>query len=49
VWGPNYQSETEIVHTMVRRLRCKLEIHPSTPRYVQTRRNVGYMLALVNG
>ena len=48
VWGMGYEGQPEILHTTVRRLRCKLEDDPSSPRYVITRRSIGYMLALVS-
>jgi two-component system, OmpR family, response regulator VicR len=47
VWGLGYEDQPEILHTTVRRLRRKLEDNPSAPRYVVTRRSIGYLLALI--
>jgi two-component system, OmpR family, KDP operon response regulator KdpE len=45
VWGPGYEDQPEVLHTAVRRLRRKLEPDPAAPRYVLTRRSIGYVLA----
>jgi two-component system, OmpR family, KDP operon response regulator KdpE len=45
VWGPGYEDQHEVLHTTVRRLRRKLEPDPGAPRYVLTRRRIGYLLA----
>jgi DNA-binding response OmpR family regulator len=45
VWGPDYVDDPALVHTNIRRLRRKLEDDPDSPRYVLTRRGVGYSLA----
>jgi DNA-binding response OmpR family regulator len=45
VWGVGYESQAELLHTTVRRLRRKIEADPSTPRHVLTRRGIGYLLA----
>ncbi|HVA23473.1 MAG TPA: response regulator transcription factor [Chloroflexota bacterium] len=44
VWGPEYAGEPELLHTAVRRLRSKIEDDPAAPRYVLTKRGVGYWL-----
>jgi two-component system KDP operon response regulator KdpE len=44
VWGPSYDVQTEVLHTTIRRLRRKIETDPAAPRYVLTRRSIGYML-----
>jgi len=44
-WGSGYEDQTEVLHTTVRRLRRKIEHDPSAPRYLLTRRGIGYMLA----
>lgn len=44
VWGPGYESDSALLHTTIARLRRKLEADPSTPRYIQTRRGIGYVL-----
>ncbi|HEV7663534.1 MAG TPA: response regulator transcription factor [Chloroflexota bacterium] len=45
VWGIGFEHDTELLHTNVRRLRRKIEPDPALPRYVLTRRSIGYMLA----
>jgi two-component system response regulator VicR len=45
VWGPAYAGEPELLHTAVRRLRGKIEDDPASPRYVLTKRGVGYWFA----
>jgi two-component system KDP operon response regulator KdpE len=45
VWGPGYEDQPEVLHTTVRRLRRKIEPNPAAPRYVLTRRSIGYFLA----
>ena len=45
VWGTGFEEDTELLHTTVRRLRRKIEDEPSLPRYVLTRRSIGYLLA----
>ncbi|MCL6488587.1 MAG: response regulator transcription factor [Alicyclobacillus mali] len=42
VWGTDYVGDTRAVDVTIRRLREKLEPDPSQPRYVLTRRGVGY-------
>src|SRR5579875_3697667 len=42
VWGIDYVGDTRAVDVTIRRLREKLEPDPSQPRYVMTRRGVGY-------
>jgi DNA-binding response OmpR family regulator len=43
-WGPAYTSESELLHTTIRRLRVKIEDDPALPSYVRTRRGIGYLL-----
>lgn len=45
VWGPGYENAGELLHTAIRRLRTHVEDDPAAPRYIQTRRGVGYLLA----
>lgn len=45
VWGPEYSGEPELLHTAIRRLRDKLGDDPSAPRYILTKRGVGYWFA----
>lgn len=42
VWGPEYRDETQYVHLYVTYLRQKIEPDPSNPRYILTKRGVGY-------
>jgi two-component system, OmpR family, response regulator MprA len=43
VWGYDFLGETNIIEVYVRYLREKIEDSPSTPRFIQTIRGVGYM------
>ena len=45
VWGPDYGGEVEYVKNYVRLLRAKIEEDPRMPRYIVSRRGLGYMLA----
>jgi len=42
VWGAGYQNEVHYVHLYVTYLRQKIEPIPSQPRYILTRRGLGY-------
>lgn len=42
VWGYEFYGDIRTVDVTVRRLREKIEEDPSQPRYLQTRRGVGY-------
>ncbi|WP_067622140.1 response regulator [Alicyclobacillus acidiphilus] len=42
IWGIDYEGDARAVDVTIRRLREKLEEDPSQPRYVLTRRGVGY-------
>lgn len=42
VWNYDYFGDTRTVDVMIRRLREKLEDDPANPRYIMTRRGVGY-------
>ena len=42
VWGPEYRDETHYVHLYVTYLRQKIEPDPANPRYLLTKRGVGY-------
>ncbi|MBX6377274.1 MAG: response regulator transcription factor [Clostridia bacterium] len=44
VWGYEYLGDIRTVDVTVRRLREKIEDNPSAPRYLITKRGVGYML-----
>ena len=45
VWGAEYVGAAELLQTAIRRLRRKIEDDPSAPRYILTKRGVGYLLA----
>jgi len=47
VWGSEYHDETHYVHLYVTYLRQKIEPDPSRPRYILTRRGLGYQFAAV--
>ena len=42
VWGPEYGEETHYVHLYITYLRQKIEPDPRNPRYLLSRRGVGY-------
>jgi len=42
VWGADYFGDTKTLDVHVKRLRGRIEPQPSSPRYVQTVRGVGY-------
>ena len=42
VWGADYPGDARTVDVHVRRLREKIEINPSEPKYVHTKWGVGY-------
>ncbi len=44
VWGLDYVSELGYVKSYVRLLRLKIEEDPRSPRYIVSRRGLGYML-----
>jgi len=44
VWGSDFASERLYLKLYIRYLRRKLEADPSNPRYILTRRGVGYFL-----
>ena len=45
VWGSEYLGESHMLQVNVNRLRHKLEIDPTQPRYILTKVGVGYSLA----
>ncbi len=45
VWGLGYEGDLTSVKVYIRRLRTKIEAEPRHPRYILTRRGVGYSLA----
>lgn len=42
VWGPEYRDESHYVHLYITYLRQKIEPDPSNPRYILSKRGVGY-------
>ena len=44
VWGFEYYGDIRTVDVTVRRLREKIEEEPSQPRYIITKRGVGYLM-----
>ena len=42
VWDYEYLGDVRTVDVTIRRLRTKLEVNPNEPRYVLTKRGVGY-------
>ncbi len=44
VWGYDFLGETNIIEVYVRYLREKIEDSPSSPRFIQTIRGVGYIM-----
>lgn len=45
VWGSEYLGESHMLQVNVNRLRHKLEMDPTQPRYILTKVGVGYSLA----
>ena len=43
VWGYEYYGDLRAVDVAIRRLREKLEDDPAQPRYIITKRGVGYL------
>ncbi len=43
VWGPEYGEEADYLRVYVRQLRIKIEIEPSSPRYILTEPGIGYV------
>ena len=44
VWAYDYFGDVRTVDVTIRRLREKVETHPSRPEYISTRRSVGYFM-----
>ena len=42
VWGPEYRDESHYLRLYITYLRQKLELDPSSPKYILTERGVGY-------
>jgi DNA-binding response OmpR family regulator len=49
VWGPEYANATNSLSTYIRYLREKIEADPGRPRYIRTRRAMGYYFAGCEG
>lgn len=48
VWGYEYLGDVRTVDVTIRRLREKIEDDPSNPKYIITRRGLGYMVSNLN-
>jgi DNA-binding response OmpR family regulator len=48
VWGPEYLGESHMLQVNINRLRRKLEVEPTEPRYILTKVGVGYSLAALH-
>ena len=46
VWGYEYYGDLRAVDVAIRRLREKMEDDPADPRYILTKRGVGYVMSL---
>jgi two-component system, OmpR family, response regulator VicR len=44
VWGYDYYGDERTIDVTIRRLREKIEENPSQPRYIKTKRGVGYYI-----
>lgn len=44
VWGPNYETDKEILKISICRLRAKIEEEPANPQIVLSERGVGYVI-----
>jgi DNA-binding response OmpR family regulator len=49
VWGGEYLGESHMLQVNINRLRRKLEVDPTHPRYILTKVGVGYYLAAQPG
>src|SRR5439155_2259016 len=45
VWGPEYLGESHMLQVNINRLRHKLEVDATQPRYILTKVGIGYSLA----
>ena len=45
IWGSEYLGESHMLQVNINRLRHKLEVDPTQPRYILTKVGVGYSLA----
>ncbi|MBM3942907.1 MAG: response regulator transcription factor [SAR202 cluster bacterium] len=45
IWGEEYLGESHLLHVTIGRLRQKLGDDPKRPRYILTRRGIGYSFA----
>lgn len=49
VWGSEYLGESHMLQVNINRLRRKLEVDPTHPRYILTKVGVGYYLVALPG
>jgi two-component system, OmpR family, response regulator VicR len=47
VWGYNYYGKTRAVDIQIRRLREKIEVDPSNPKYIKTKWGQGYYFVAI--
>ncbi len=45
VWGPGCEEDYHLLRQAIHRLRQKIEPNPQRPRYIHTRRGMGYLFA----
>ena len=45
IWGPEYGQEAEYLRVYIGRLRQKIELDSTAPRYLRTERGIGYCFA----
>jgi len=46
VWGASYGNESDILRTLIKQVRRKIEPNPSKPRYLITEGRIGYRFTL---
>ncbi len=46
VWGADYVGESHMLQVNINRLRRKLEVEPTRPRYLKTKVGIGYLLVV---
>jgi DNA-binding response OmpR family regulator len=48
IWGPEYETERNLVQVLVRRLRLKIEVNPEKPLYILTIEGAGYRFKTIS-
>ena len=46
VWGEEYFYDDSNIMAIISRLRKKLEVNPSSPKYIQTVKGIGYQMCI---